>query len=192
MKITKTKKDAGEKQPVTHLALLRGINVGGNNIIKMTALKEAFEKIGFESVQTYIQSGNVVFAASDTEETLEAKIEKALSKAFSYDCRAMVVSKKKLQQIVDEAPRGFGKEPEKYRYDVIFLKKPLTPTKALAASEVREGVDEASAGKHAVYFKRLIAKATHSKLPKIIGKPEYKYMTIRNWNTTAKLLALMS
>ena len=69
----------------TYVALLRGINVGGKNLIRMPALKAAFEDDGFEDVATYIQSGNVVFAAPATRATeLTHRIETMLAEAFDY------------------------------------------------------------------------------------------------------------
>ena len=59
-----------------YVSLLRGINVGGNNIIKMADLKECFNDMGFANVRTYIQSGNVLFTASESTKALERKIEK--------------------------------------------------------------------------------------------------------------------
>lgn len=56
---------------------------------------------------------------------------------------------------------------------------------------VKEGVDTAHAGKTVLYFSRLISKAAQSHLSRIVGFPVYQFMTIRNWNTTTKLLALM-
>lgn len=175
-----------------YLALLRGINVGGNNIIKMVALKACFENAGFGDVVTCIQSGNVIFSSSEKSgKFLEERIEKALMKDFNLSLRLVVIPFNVLQKVVAEAPKGFGKKPDEYRYDVLFLKKPLTPQNTLKVVEIREGVDFVAAGKHAVYFYRLIKEVTHSKISKIIQKPEYKFITIRNWNTTTKLLALM-
>ncbi|HVR19008.1 MAG TPA: hypothetical protein VMS65_04915, partial [Polyangiaceae bacterium] len=79
----------------------------------------------------------------------------------------------------------------KFRYDVIFLKEPLTAALAMKSVRTKEGVDRAFAGKRVLYFSRLVAKATQSQLGKLVGLPVYKSMTIRNWNTTTKLLALM-
>lgn len=177
---------------IQYLALLRGINVGGKNIIKMADLKSCFEEMGFSNVVTYIQSGNVLFeSVSKDKEALTKKIEAGLSKTFKYEARLVIISHKELKEIVNEAPRGFGKQPDKFRYDVIFLKEPLTPKEAMKSVKVKEGVDSAHAGKDALYFSRLIAKASSSYLTKIIGMPVYQNMTIRNWNTTTKLLALM-
>lgn len=178
---------------MTHyLALLRGINVGGKNIIKMADLKAAFEGMGFSNVRTYIQSGNVLLEITENEKAaLTTKIEKGLSKRFDFEAKVVLISQKELAAIVKSAPDGFGKEEKKFRYDVIFLKEPLTPKEAMESVKVREGVDTAHAGKQALYFSRLISRASQSYLTKIIGTPVYQYMTIRNWNTTTKLLVLM-
>ena len=175
-----------------YVALLRGINVGGKNIIKMTDLKACFESLGFKDVRTYIQSGNVLFRAAGSDQAnLTKRIENALSKAFNYESRVVVRSQKQMKAIVAKAPKGFGSDQATYRYDVIFLKDPLTAAKAMKSVLTKEGVDEAYAGKGVLYFSRLISKATQSHLTRIIGMPVYQSMTIRNWNTTTKLLTLM-
>lgn len=177
---------------IQYLVLLRGINVGGNNIIKMTDLKTCFEKMGFSDVMTFIQSGNIVFNCNEKNKTaLINKVEKVLSETFSYNAKAAAVTYKELKKIVDDAPPGFGKNPDKYRYDVIFLKEPLTARAAMKNVRIKEGVDKAYEGKKVLYFSRLTARAAQSHLTKIITIPEYKSMTIRIWNTTTKLLVLM-
>ncbi len=174
-----------------YVALLRGINVGGNNLIKMSALKACFEAQGFADVLTYIQSGNVLFTASDAKAAaLCTKIEKALGKTFDYQASIVLRSRKELQAIVERAPKGFGKEAAKYRYDVIFLKDSLSAAEAIKSVATKQGVDQAYAGNGVLYFSRLIAKATQSRLSKIASQPVYQSMTIRNWNTTTKLLRL--
>jgi uncharacterized protein (DUF1697 family) len=177
---------------IQYLALLRGINVGGKNIIKMADLKACFESMGLLNVVTYIQSGNALFQSDEKDKkVLTDKIEKGLSKTFKYDAKLVIISHKELKDIINEAPRGFGNEPDKFRYDVIFLKEPLTSKEAIKNVSVKEGADFAHAGKNALYFSRLIAKASSSHLSKIVGLPVYQNMTIRNWNTTTKLLAMM-
>src|SRR3954465_13559583 len=95
-----------------YVALLRGINVGGNNLIKMTALKTCFEQQGLLEVVTYIQSGNVVFGATDgAAHTLCARIERALAAAFRYEANVVLRTHKEMQQIVGRAPKGFGAAP---------------------------------------------------------------------------------
>lgn len=175
-----------------YLALLRGINVGGKNIIKMAALKACFENMGFENVITYIQSGNVIFSATKKKaEKLINKIEKELSTKFSYKSRIVLITAETLSEIIAQAPAEFGPKLDKYRYDVMFVKEPLTAKQAIKNIPAKTGVDEIHAGKYAIYFSRLISKATQSHLPKIIKLPIYQNITVRNWNTTTKLLSLM-
>src|SRR5688572_22043475 len=87
-----------------YVALLRGINVGGNNLIKMIELRSSFASMGFGDVATYIQSGNVVFSSKQTNKTkLTALIEKALSEAFSYESKVVVISRSDMEQVVAQA-----------------------------------------------------------------------------------------
>jgi uncharacterized protein (DUF1697 family) len=178
---------------IIYVALLRGINVGGGNIIKMADLKACFEASKFKNVSTYIQSGNVLFESTETDQgKLISKIEKALSRTFSpYKARVMLRSHAELLQIVREAPKGFGREPQKFRYDVLFLKEPMTAAEAMTSMTTKPGVDVVAMGSDVLYFSRLIAKAAQSHLARIVSLPVYQHMTIRNWNTTSKLLALM-
>jgi uncharacterized protein (DUF1697 family) len=176
-----------------YLALLRGINVGGKNIIKMADLKACFEANRFGNVATYIQSGNVLFTAPETDpSSLAGKIEAALSSTFpAYKARIMLRSYEELNQIARSAPQGFGSQPKEYRYDVLYLRAPLTAPQVLEGLSIKPGVDEVFAGPGVLYFSRLIAKASQSHLTRIVSLPIYQEMTIRNWNTTCKLLALM-
>jgi uncharacterized protein (DUF1697 family) len=174
-----------------YLALLRGINVGGKNIIKMSDLKECFENAGFTDVTTYIQSGNVIFNSQEPgKKILIDLIEKTLAERFNSALKTVLLSAADLERIINEAPADFGSEPDKYRYDVIFLKENVSADKLLKTIRIMEGVDTASSGSSALYFSRLISKASQSRLKYIMSMPEYQYMTIRNWNTTIKLLSL--
>ncbi len=177
---------------IKYLALLRGINVGGKNIIRMADLKTCLEEIGLAGVSTYIQSGNVIFQSAERDKhKLEREIERTLSKAFNYASVVVVCPHRQFRQIVERAPTGFGREPDQFKYDVAFLKEPLTATEVLKQVSLKEGVDQAHAGKLAVYLSRLTSRATQSRLNKIASIPIYQQMTLRNWNTTSKLLALM-
>jgi uncharacterized protein (DUF1697 family) len=175
-----------------YLALLRGINVGGRNIIKMADLKACFEDLGCADVTTFIQSGNVVFRDEERDAaTLVGQIEQALSTRFAYASRVVVLTRAQLGQVVERAPAGFGKKPDQYRYDVIFLRAPLTATEAMKSVSLREGVDAVHKGTGVLYFSRLINRAAQSHLAKIVSLPVYQQMTIRNWNTTTSLFAMM-
>lgn len=174
-----------------YIALLRGINVGGNNIIKMADLKLCFEDMGFTNVVTYIQSGNVLFDSNENDyQKLTLQIENALSERFNYNSKIVLLAQTDLNRIVNAAPNGFGVNPDEYRYDVIFLKPPVTSEEALSKIKTKEGVDFVTAGDGVVYFSRLSSKSSQSQMTRMIGTAIYKEMTIRNWNTTCKLTSI--
>lgn len=173
-----------------YVALLRGINVGGRNLIPMPALKAFFEAEGFADVATYIQSGNVLFTSPERGGALVARLEAGLSKAFGAPATVVLRSREQLRRIVDGAPPGFGARPGQYRSDVLFLKEPLSAAEALEGLPMRPGVDRVFAGPGVLYFSRLAARASESKLTRIVSMPIYKRLTIRNWNTTTRLAEL--
>ena len=174
-----------------YVALLRGINVGGNNIIKMVDLKACIEKCGCTDVQTYIQSGNVILESSEeNSEKLTKKIEEALSKNFSYTALVVLKTEIQMKEIVAEVPNDWLTRSD-IKCNVAFLKEPLTPRAAVSEIEVRDGVDQKCAGPEVVYMTTLIEKASQSALNKLNAKKISKQMTIRNFNTTQKIYALM-
>jgi uncharacterized protein (DUF1697 family) len=176
-----------------YVALLRGINVGGKNLIAMPALKAAFEEDGFDDVRTYIQSGNVVFSTGTSKHAeLTRRIERMLRKTFGhYEASVALRSRTQMRSIVARAPAGFGSEPTVYREDVIFLMPPLTARTVVESVPVKEEVDRIWAGTGVVYFSRLTSRAAQSRLSRVVSMPIYQQMTIRNWNTTTKLTELV-
>ena len=178
--------------PVTrYVALLRGINVGGKNLVSMPALKACFESGGFAGVATYIQSGNVLFETARGKRDLASEIEAMLLRDFGLPLVVVLRSHTQLAAIVGGAPKGFGKQPDRYLSDVVFLKEPLRAHAAIKDIPARERVDTVFAGNRVLYLSRLKAKAAQSRLNRIASLPIYKSMTIRNWNTTTKLLTLL-
>jgi uncharacterized protein (DUF1697 family) len=144
----------------------------------MPALKACFEENGFDDVVTYIQSGNVLFTAPTTQAAeLTLRIEAMLAQAFDYVPTVVVRTRRQMRAIVDRAPRGFGREPAKYRYDVIFLREPLAAKVALQSVPTKPGVDAAHPGTGVLYFSRLSAKASQSRLSRIASSPIYASVT---------------
>jgi uncharacterized protein (DUF1697 family) len=175
---------------VQYLALLRGINVGGRNLVRMTDLRAAVEEMGFADVATYIQSGNVLFRAPrQRRDELAVRIETELSRRFGVELKVVLLTAAQLKGVIDGAPRGFG--AGSHLCDVIFLRRPLTARRAFGVVEIREGVDAAWAGKGVLYFSRLASRASGSRLSRLVMRPEYQNMTIRSWSTTTKLHALI-
>ncbi len=170
------------------VALLRGINVGGKNTISMADLADCLRGAGFSGVRTYIQSGNVVFTTAADPQT-EARIEEAIRARFALDVLTVVRTHADLAAVVAAAPTDHG--AAHLRSDVAFLKDRDSVEAVLAAlPELRPGVDAVAAGPGAIYFSRVAAHATRSRLSRIAAIPEYRTMTIRNWRTTTRLLEL--
>jgi len=177
----------------TYAVLLRGINVGGKNTIPMAGLKSCLEDEGFDDVATFIQSGNVILRSDLASGALGAAIERALPARFPLDStivKVVAIEHSAYRRIVEGAPTGFGEDAATYRYDVVFLMG-VTANAAMEQITVREGVDAAWPGDGVIYFRNSIAEASKSHLSRIAGKPIYASLTILNWNTTTKLLALL-
>jgi uncharacterized protein (DUF1697 family) len=172
-----------------YVALLRGINVGGRNPVPMADLRAAFEDAGHTAVRTYIQSGNVLFEAGGRID--EDAVEAVLERRFGVPLVVVLRTERHLRAVVDGAPDGFGQRPQEFHSDVVFLKAPLSSRQAMRVVQLRDGVDQAWPGRGIVYFQRLSARRTASRMSKIVGTPEYKRMTIRSWATTTKLLSLL-
>ena len=158
----------------------------------MADLRGVFGEAGYEGVRTYIQSGNVLFESESPGAQLEGDIERLLAEYLGVKVVVVVRSRRQLSSIVASAPEGFATNPEMYLSDVVFLKRPLTATKAMAAVNLREGVDQAWAGRGVLYFRRVADRASQSRFSRLASTPEYRLMTIRNWATSTRLLAMMT
>lgn len=175
-----------------YVALLRGINVGGNNIIKMASLKTCFEDSGYTNVITYIQSGNVIFESVEKDtKKLTKSLEDLLTKSFNYHARVIIKSQKQLEEIVADVP-GDWKKRKDIRCYIAFLSDFITPKEAAAEIVLREDVDLMKIGNGCLYFTSLVSEITKSKLNKLVGLKVYKEMTMRNYNTSQKLVSLMA
>jgi len=174
-----------------YIAFLRGINVGGKNIIKMDTLKDEFEKCGLRSVSTYIQSGNVIFESEDNHKEVADRLETTLSKAFNYQLKIVVVSLDQLKRVLSEVPQEW-KTSTNFRCYVAFVKEPVTANDVLAEVKLREGVDSVKVGKGVLYMSTLLSELAKSGFKNIIGTKVYQDITIRNYNTIQKILERMS
>jgi uncharacterized protein (DUF1697 family) len=176
----------------THVVLIRGINVGGRNPVPMARLRAGLEQRGLRRVRTYIQSGNVVVVAPEAAvAAVAARVERLLAEEFGVDTVVVVVSAEAFRDAIAEAPQGFGEKPDVYHEDVAFLKPSLSPEEAMAAFRLREGVDEIWQGTDVVYFRRLSAQRTRSRLSAVMSTPQYRQMTIRNWRTTTTIARML-
>jgi uncharacterized protein (DUF1697 family) len=175
---------------VKYVALLRGINVGGRNLLKMADVRDRLEGRDFTGVTTYIQSGNVLFESRSLDAVrLTAVMEKALVTAFGHEVPVFLRSQPQLKRIVSQAPPAW-KTGNALRQNVAFLRAPLTAKRALSEIEVRLDVDSVTAGNGVLYMSTVMSRLKQSRLPKIVGTPIYRETTIRSYSTCQKILAL--
>jgi len=174
-----------------YVALLRAINVGGNNRIKMEQLWACFEVGGFQQVMTYIQSGNVIFESEDeNRERLTREIEESLSQTFNYLARIVLRSYAEIQKVVEEAPDDWNTKTD-LRCNIAFIKEPVTAHEAWQEIVLKEGIDVVTVGHGVLYLSMRLSGLTTSALRKLVSKKISQDMTIRNYTTTQKLLTLM-
>ncbi|HJT29351.1 MAG TPA: DUF1697 domain-containing protein [Pyrinomonadaceae bacterium] len=173
------------------VALLRGVNVGGNNMISMSALKKSFEAVGLDDVVTYINSGNIIFKSKEADaRKLETKIEKMLSKEYQLDSRVVLRSLSEMEKIVQNLPKNWTADRD-WRYNVIFLRHTIDSEKILAELEVKQDIEEVVYCPGALLWSAQISELTRTNMLKLSSRKMYLDMTIRNQNTTRKLYELM-
>jgi uncharacterized protein (DUF1697 family) len=173
-----------------YVALLRGINLGGNNQMKMDDLKAVFEGLGFENVKSYINSGNIAF---DTKKTAELKlidkIEDAVEAKFDRRVHTMVREQTDIERIVKNNPFDGEYESHKHMH-VLFLKEPMPTEKAeLLQASALPGERYEVVGRE--IYNHLPNGVAGSLLTKgfFEKKPVVPY-TGRNWRTVEKLAEL--
>ena len=176
---------------IKYLALLRGINVSGHNMIKMDALKKMLENMGFQNVETYIQSGNVFFESEEENAaSIGFKIKQEISKVFGYDVPVIMVSKTDLELCFKNNPYLKEKVCDTKKLYVTFISKELSP---LAINDLKISnfkPDEAAIDGSRIYIKYTIGAGKTNLDQKYIEKKLNVVATIRNWNTVTKLLEM--
>lgn len=173
------------------LTLLRGVNVGGKNIVPKDALRGCFEDLGFSSVRTYIQSGNILFRSVNTGiPALTEAIERALSGRFSYNARAVVLARNAYRLAVDAAPEDWGND-EARMHHALFTLAGADPEDILARlSSPRPEWETVTPGPGVIYWSVSKARPTRSTWVKLPASREYQKLTARNHNTVFRLRQL--
>lgn len=175
-----------------YLAFLRGVNVGGNSLVRMAALQEALVADGLLEVRTYIQSGNILFSSKvDDTDALAALIKKSLKDHFDLTVDVAVFAVADWREIVAKAPKWWGKDPA-WKHNMLIMIKPYDMQAAVAAiGELKPDIEAMKVGNGVIYQSVSFEKYGQSTFSRIVGKPVYKQITIRNYNTATKLAALL-
>lgn len=173
-----------------YIALLRGINVGGNTMIKMTELKALFEQCGFENVVTYINSGNLAFdSRKAAEEKLVAKIEKAVAGHVGKQVAVMVRERDAIKKVLANNPFAGQFESHKEMH-VLFLREPLTDEQVQQLRSMTPEGERFAASGHEIYCHLPLGVAES-----FLGRGQFEKklkvsVTARNWRTAEKLADL--
>ena len=174
-----------------YIALLRGINVGGQRIIKMTDLKDTFEAIGFKNVKTYIQSGNVIFDYESTDtKKLTYQIEMKLNQAYGFSVKTIIRTQSEFESIINNNP--FINEPniDVDKLHITFLLDIPESNIALVSDIKKEETERLLIVSREIYL-YLPNGYGNSKLNNTIFEKKLNTnATTRNWRTINKLLKL--
>jgi uncharacterized protein (DUF1697 family) len=177
----------------THIALLRGINVGGRNRVAMADLRAVVSRLGHTDVATYIQSGNVVFTAEDSP-TLAADLERAIASSLKVAPSVVVLAGDELAQVVRDNP--YPDEPNPKAVHAVFLTSPGSATADALAGALRkvEGTDSADSAQliGSTIYLHTPTGFGRSKLAELIVQSRAAELagTARNWSTVTKLLSM--
>ena len=174
-----------------YIALLRGVNVGGKNKVPMKALKAALEEAGLLSVSTYINSGNIFFSSEDTDcIALQQLCHKVMMDTFQLDIPVAVLSVKTLADALSKAPEWWGRE-DTAKHNAIFVIAPATVQSII--QEVGEAKPEYERIAHVgpvIFWSAPLETFSRTRWSKVVSTSAYGSITIRNANTTRKLLQL--
>ena len=170
----------------SHVALLRGVNVGGITI-RSAELAELFRGLGFENVRTVLASGNVVFDSAETDAgELKRRIEQALSERFGYEAWIVLVTREKLADVIAAFP--FDAARAGWHPYVLFASD-TAHLDELAAAPTTPDDDVTRPGDGVLYWQHRIAAGLDSSFSKLSSKARFKATTTtRNLRTLQKLL----
>ena len=172
-----------------YIALLRGINVGGNNTVSMSVLRAAFKEAGFCDVSTYINSGNVFFSSDDASiEILQSRCQQIIAETFKLDIPVAVVSPKALAAALSNAPKWWDKDKE-LKHNAIFVIPPATVDDIIKeVGEINHEYEQAAHHGQIVFWSAPLKYFSKTKWSKFVSTSACSRVTIRNANTTKKLL----
>jgi len=182
----------------THIALLRGINVGGRNKVAMADLRDVVAGLGHTDVSTYIQSGNVVFTSDEADNaTLGTALEEAIAARLGVKPSVIVLSRGELARVVRDNP--YAGEPNPKMVHAVFFRGPVPPGTAKAIEAGQQRAAERGSGRDSA---QVVGTTLFLHTPDGFGRSELAlYLlgrsaspcaagTARNWSTVTKLLAL--
>ena len=173
-----------------YIVLLRKINAGKENRIDMKSLKRLFELPGYDSVATYINSGNVIFNSQKGMKILEKEIDEKLFEHFKHKIQFILKSHDEIKKIADSIPEAWQNNNDQ-RTDVAYLFAEIDKPNTIYELPIKIDFIEIKYVKGAIIWHLKKENLNKSQLNKLISHQHYQYMTIRNVNTARYLASLV-
>lgn len=173
---------------MNYIALLRGINVGGNNKISMPELKAAFQRAGFTEVSTYINSGNVLFSSGETDVLhLMEVCHQLIQDAFGLDIAVNIVSADELLEALQNAPDWWNAAADA-KHNAMFVIPPASAEDIMGeVGAIKPEYEKVGSHGQVIFWSAPIQTFSHTRWSKVVGTRAYASITIRNANTALKL-----
>lgn len=177
---------------VRQVAFLRGINVGGHKPVQMVALKKIFESLGFENVQTFLASGNVLFEAQPASKSiLTKKIEEKLRNMLGHEIDVLIRTIAELRQLDKMNPfKGITITPQTRLYVTFLSKKPNSNLKFSYESVNKNFKIVCITRSEVCSVLVLKPNSQTTDLMSILEKEFGRKITTRNWNTVTRILKI--
>ncbi|MCF8273646.1 MAG: DUF1697 domain-containing protein [Flavobacteriaceae bacterium] len=174
----------------TYIVLLKGINVGGHKKVPMAELRQLLSNSGFENVQTYIQSGNVLLQSSENNlQKIEETIKNAILNYFGFEVSVLVTTRPNLIRVFDDCP--FSEEKKKASYFMMLHDTPEEELVKAVSKKTYEG-EEYKIIKDCIYFFCANGYGQTKFNVNFFERHLKTFATARNYNTMVKLLSLCS
>lgn len=176
-----------------YIAFLRGVNISGKNKVPMVELKRCFEELDFSEVKTYLNSGNVAFSSDeDNIEVLTSQAEMIINRKFGLDIPVFVISKEKLEDILQNAPEWWGDEKKEIYDNLIFIMPPATFSEVWGEiGEPKEELEKIKEYRETVFWS--FSRKDYQKTnwwPKTASANISSKLTIRTANTVRKIVGM--
>lgn len=171
---------------MTYIALLRGINVGGNKKVDMKKLKLLFETLGCTDVVTYLNSGNVIFKSKKTGQVIQKEISKKIKQEFGFEVPTLIKTSQEVKKIAIAIPKEWNNDADR-KTDIAYLFPEIDSKKILEDFDVKKEFITLKYVKGALIWHVSRKEYNKSQLNKILAKKLYKQLTIRNVNTARRI-----
>jgi len=172
------------------IAMLRGVNVGPHKRISMNALRALYGSLKLRNAQTYVQSGNVVFASNERKlSALCKRIDDAFEKTFGFRTAVILRTAAEMREVIAKNPFAERKDIQPNKLLVTFLAEEISPEAQNQLEAIKVGPEEIKAYSRElyVYYPNGVGR---SKLPAVMDRAMKKAGTARNWNSVTRMLEM--